>query len=348
MFPHTVLPTNLHHRELICEQLATYLDGTDWATADMQAAESIMRSAREEWRKFHPCDRRALKPVQDRFEQLQEALHGKVKHAWDANVAAKQSIIDEAKALLDSDLASQIEGAKSLQQRWRDVGSTPRGADQRLWREFRQICDHIFAQRDADKQAKQAQYQAHQTNLEQAICALEAAGETPGPTKKALSELNEHIDNAAAELKLGQQQRQRIDAARAKYQAALKHIARETERQQLLEWRGWDEQVSTAEQAGETMAPPHPVFADRLQGDATPAEWLELVLEAEIAADIPSPAEDQATRMALQVTMMNAGRRDLAAEDYRALLRRWCSAGPKDAQANALRDRFFDALAQRI
>ena len=52
--------------------------------------------------------------------------------------------------------------------------------------------------------------------------------------------------------------------------------------------------------------------------------------------------------MALQIEFMNAGRRDLAAEDYRDLLKRWCSAGPKDTTVDALRERFFNALARRV
>ena len=75
---------------------------------------------------------------------------------------------------------------------------------------------------------------------------------------------------------------------------------------------------------------------------------MSLVLEAEIAADQPSPSADQTARMALQIELMNAGRRDLGAEDYRDLLRRWCAAGPKDETANALRERFFAAIARRL
>ena len=45
---------NLRARKALCEQLQSYLDSTDWANADMKAAETIMRQARQEWRKYHP------------------------------------------------------------------------------------------------------------------------------------------------------------------------------------------------------------------------------------------------------------------------------------------------------
>ena len=49
---------NLRARKALCEQLQEYLDSTDWTNADMKAAETIMRQARQEWRKYHPCDRK--------------------------------------------------------------------------------------------------------------------------------------------------------------------------------------------------------------------------------------------------------------------------------------------------
>jgi len=346
-----VRAANLAQREALCEQLQQYLADTDWDKADMQAAESIMRSARQEWQQHHPCDRRALKPVQARFETLQNELHGKVKAAWDANVARKQAIVEEAKTLLQADLNQQIEGAKALQQRWREVGKTPRGPDQRLWREFRTVCDQIFAQRDADQQQRKAELDAQYQALEDAITALEAAIQHPQPSRKSLDTLTAAIEQAAADLRLNKDARQRIDAARSSYQEQLLAHARQQAEADLLNWRDWDAAVAAAETAApqeRKLTPPHPMFAARLDGTATPADWLQLVLEAEIAADLPSPAADQAARMALQVDLMNAGRRDLASEDYRDLLRRWCEAGPKDKDVDHLRERFFSALKRRL
>ncbi len=341
---------NLAARQALCEQLHNYLTATDWDNADMQAAESILRSARQEWQQHHPCDRRALQPVQKRFEALQDELHNKVKATWEANVARKQAIVDEAKALLDAELSTQIEGAKALQQRWRSVGKTPRGPDQRLWREFRAVCDQIFAQREADHQQRKAAVEAQYQALDEAVSALENATQQPQPSKKELNQLSATIEQASVDLNVSPQSRKRIHSAQADYQKRLQAQARQQEQADLQQWREWDEQVSAAEctDAVASLEAPHPVFAARLRGTASPADWLQLVLEAEIAADLPSPEADQGTRMALQIDLMNAGRRDLAAEDHRELLRRWCEAGPKAADLQSLRERFFHALQQRL
>ena len=70
---------NLAERRHICEQLEEYLDHVDWATADMRAAEQIMRTAREEWRARHPVDRRHAKGLDARFEGLQERIFTQLK-----------------------------------------------------------------------------------------------------------------------------------------------------------------------------------------------------------------------------------------------------------------------------
>ena len=79
------------------------MEGTDWANADIRAADRIMRTAREEWRRHHPCERKALAPVQAHFEELQSKLHDKIKAAGHANVEAKEALVAQAEALTDRD-----------------------------------------------------------------------------------------------------------------------------------------------------------------------------------------------------------------------------------------------------
>ena len=213
------------------------------------------------------------------------------------------------------------------------------------------MCDQIFAQRDADQQQRKAELNAQYQALDDAVTALEAAAQDAQPSKKILDELTAAIDQASADLKINNETRKRISAASSAYRALLQTQAQQQAEAELLQWRSWDEQVGAAERAGDAQdnaTPPEPVFAARLNGTAEPTDWLRLVLEAEIAADLPSPETDQAARMALQVELMNAGRRDLAAEDYRTLLKRWCEAGPQDDAAHSLRERFFSALLQRL
>ncbi|MEC8076075.1 MAG: hypothetical protein VX122_07965, partial [Pseudomonadota bacterium] len=118
--------------------------------------------------------------------------------------------------------------------------------------------------------------------------------------------------------------------------------------QRLTEFRVWDEAVSQAEIADETIEAPHAWFNTRAAGTAETGDLLALTIEAEIAADIAGPAEEQGARMALQVALMNRGVRNIQLTDNQKLLERWCSSGPKSDSDNALRERFFRALSSRL
>lgn len=347
---------NLAARVQLCEQLQTYLDQTDWQNTDIQAAENIMRSAREEWHRYRPCDRKALKPVEQTFETLQDTLHSKIKSVWNDNVAAKQAIVDEAQAQAaavadnvdDEVLNAAIQSAKDLQQQWRTIGRTPRSADQKLWRDFRSACDQIFAQRDAaDTAHKQASAEQLQ-RFEEAVKEFEMAAAGTEHSRAALDTFIDNLNDLAQDISLSAQHRQRVESARETYRAALQTLAKAGVVAQLKQFENWDAEVSAAEAEGTEIDAPHPVFAPRLAGDSHTEDWLELTLEAEIAANLPSPETDRSARMALQVELMNAGRRDLAQEDWKELRNRWCAAGPKDEMGEQLRSRFFAALQTRL
>jgi DNA repair protein SbcC/Rad50 len=166
---------NMEQREVICNELERYLHGTDWTHPDWKAAERILHTAQNEWRKFYPVDRSAGRKTQQRFEALCDDLHGYLKAEWDRNIAAKEAIVGEAGQLRDSlhaqpaELHAVIERAKALQRAWRGVGVTPRGPDQRLWKAFRHACDDIFGFRDESRQARH-QAVEDMTSRAEALC----------------------------------------------------------------------------------------------------------------------------------------------------------------------------------
>jgi DNA repair protein SbcC/Rad50 len=166
---------NLEQREVICNELERYLNGNDWTHPDWKAAERILHTAQNEWRKFYPVDRSAGRKTQQRFEALCDNLHGYLKAEWDRNIAAKEAIVGEAEQLRDSlhaqpaELHAVIERAKALQRAWRGVGVTPRGPDQRLWKAFRRACDDIFGFRDESRHARH-QALEDMTSRAEALC----------------------------------------------------------------------------------------------------------------------------------------------------------------------------------
>jgi exonuclease SbcC len=350
---------NLEARRGICESLASYLAATDWQQADYKAAERIMRVARQEWHTFHPVDRNPGKPVEARFEALQQELHDRIKAEWDRNLAAKRAIVAEAEALADSDHdhRERTEAAKTLQRRWKAVGVTPRRPDQTLWQAFRVACDRIFEARDDAVKAAQARVQAGQTEAERLLGAFRARLDNPAGADIEEADLRALQTAFDGLPELPERLRRTVERDYDDLVRAARGLFRDRrlaeERQRLMNLKTLDEAVTALEarqRAGETIdfEPPDPVFAGRCAGTTEPAPieaLTRLVIEAEIAAGLES--EEGELRMSIQVEMMNAGRgREALEADPEALTARWCSLGPKDAAADPLRERFFRAIAR--
>ncbi|MBL6814762.1 MAG: DUF349 domain-containing protein [Pseudomonadales bacterium] len=336
---------NLIARKALCDQLQQYLDNTDWQQADMRAAETILRQARQEWRRHHPCDRKALKAVEARFEELQSALHQRVKNTWDRNVKAKEDLVSQALALVEQDGTEGLAAAaKQLQAQWRDVGTTPRGADQRLWKKFRDACDDVFARIEQQRSSQRSAAEQLLQALVDDIAAFDTEAGSIADAESGLAALRDR----ASDLRLDAKHRDALKNHDQRLRTRRSQAKQAKREQRLAEFRHWDEAISQAEIAGITMDSPHALFNARIAGRAETLDLLALTMEAEIAADIAGPAEEQGARMTLQVELMNRGVRNMQLVDNQELLARWCSCGPKSEQDNALRERFFAALLSRL
>lgn len=342
---------NLAGRERICAQLETYLANVDWSSADMKAAEQIMRTAREEWRSLHPVDRKKSKAIEARFERSQERIHAEVKKAWEGNLASKREIVAAAEALVagDADMAAKVAEVKRLQQRWRAVGVTPRSADQKLWRQFRGHCDRVFSTRDAHRQQAEQQVDEAVATAED-VCrtlqeALEASATQP-PDPALVHRLRAELHD----LELPERHRRPAlrrfeDLARdygevlriAKHRAALAHL------EQL---EAWDLEISHAEAEGRPVETPAPEFEGRGQDSCDIEQALrELTVAAEIQAGIESPPEDAELRLQVQVKTLNESiNRGTGHKAPPELAAEWCRSGPKTPASDPLRKRFFAAL----
>ena len=140
---------NLEQRQAIVAALEGFLENNDWDKTDWRGVERILRQARNEWREYHPVDRKAGRQLTNRFEELAGAIHALLKQEWDRNIEKKEAIVADATAIRESGdrVTDQAESMKGLQRRWKAVGPLPRRADQRLWKQFREQCDQVFEAR---------------------------------------------------------------------------------------------------------------------------------------------------------------------------------------------------------
>ena len=346
---------NLAERRRICSQLEQYVSSVDWATTDMQAAEQIMRAARQEWREHHPVDRNRGKTLEREFESLQGQIHDRVKQAWEHNVELKRAIVAEAEQLATgtADTNTKVAEAKTLQRRWREVGATPRKPDQQLWRQFRGHCDAIFAARDVDNE------QAHQA-IESAIAAaenicetLEAAlnGMTPSSADKAqLSRLRGELNALRLPERRERALHKRFDDLARSYNQLLAQQEVEAAVAEINQLKTWDRDMSYAELADTPMETPAPIFEGREKREEAPVDELaRLTVQVEILAGIESPEQDRQLRLEVQVAALNAtmGQRGVVKEPME-LVATWCRLSPKPSACDELRERFFHAVTELI
>ena len=357
---------NLEQREVICGELETFVKDNDWEHTDYRGVEQILRQARTEWRNYHPVDRSPGKKLDARFKAVTDAIHGHLKVEWDRNVAAKQAIVTEARDAVESDmpLPEQINLMKRLQADWKRVGTTPRRADQQLWKDFRGICDGVFEARDTERDERRSRTTAAVTDANALIEELEqeAAAETT-----EVMDPRQFADYRRRAEGLGRLPGE-IDR---RLRRALSDLEREVRlrrnRKPILEKLAHIEQVATLdeelarlereaaakedwERRAETV---RGLFAGRLDAETMEADEEALrrvAVEAEIAAGAESPEGDRPLRLAARMQRLQTGMgtRERAGVDVDALLARWCRNAAGLDDASDLRTRFFSALRQIV
>jgi len=81
----------------------------------------------------------------DAFFEKKRAFYQVIREKFDVIAAKKQAIISKLEALKDStDWKVTTEKVLRLQEEWKKLGSAGQRKEQKLWREFRSLCDAFF------------------------------------------------------------------------------------------------------------------------------------------------------------------------------------------------------------
>lgn len=350
--------SNLKKRETLIEQLQTYLDSIDWpavssqagqpawTSSDWKTADKINRQARQEWKDSFPVDFKAGKSAQQRFNQLIEQFDLYLTNEKTFNLGRKQAIVDQARLLLDdADIQNAIQQVKQLQEAWQKVGITPHKEDRKLWTEYRQICDQIFAHREQMREAQRSEINEAVTEAERICSEIEACLNTLSSQSdeqlNALATAHRKSLQTLPKLPSGFQEKisKRIESVLSVIQ---QEVSRREQQKRSLIWqetgrkakliRALYAEVSAAGNLPEdrkkqlkTQFQSQYDLPDALQASLD-SLWhtvsenrldeLELIdrdqarsicISCEIAAGIDSPEEDKALRMQLQVSRLSEG-----------------------------------------
>ncbi|WP_372971324.1 DUF349 domain-containing protein [Marinobacter sp.] len=331
---------NLETRNTICEQLRTYLENADWQTIDWKAAERIHQTAREEWKAAWPVEFRDNRPVQKQFDDLLKQLEEPLDEERKKNEALKQGIVERAQALVDHEpLGDAMNQAKSLQNEWTGIGITRHREDRKLWQAFRKACDQIFARRDAHKNeqeqlAREADQNAAPVLAESGSVAAEASLDDMEDALAKLNALrNEPLSTSAKE---------QVSKERSRI-AGL--VSNRKLQKQIETWTHWIAARGTGTLADNEL-PDHWAGLAANVGQPDP---VELVIRAEILAELSSPDEDQGRRMEIQVQRLTEGMGNAASDDDKSqqmemLIANWCLVQPVDVVSEPLARRLGLAL----
>jgi exonuclease SbcC len=376
-----VRQANLQERRQLCDQLAGYLEGTDWANADWRAARDILETARQQWRRASPVDRREGAPLQERFDVMMADLHGRIQAEYERNAGRRRRIISEAEGLLGSaDLQAAIERAKQLQREWKETGTVSARDDGSLWKQFRAACDSLFARRDDARAAGQACRDRAAGEAESLCEQMEQLVASPTDDVAALqsqarllAERFDAIENLPRESAETLRKRFRTASEALRHAVISARSAQEAGRRrafwELLSRVDAAEAALCADSAAEPVAPDWEAFsldaallqalrerwaslraADAVDLAANADRLVLLCLRLDIVAGVESPADAQARRMQFQIERFNKGEaqkdsRLPVAEFARLLQREWCAVGwVEPSERQRLTERFRSVL----
>jgi hypothetical protein len=220
-------------REEICQELEAYFAALP-SPVSVRHLDTLIRAARQEWQRYFPVERQQAHTLQQRFNKILKQLEALLKKELSVHEAQKRALIAEAGALLDEvDSHEACKRIKAIQLQWKQVEPARHKTEQLMWKEFRNVCDQIFAKRDAEIQSRKAASEAGLAEAEALIAAQQQLADA------ALKGEADHgqsaqLADAFRALALTREQRQpmqkRFDAAHRHYEQNLRQ-ARQQQQQ---------------------------------------------------------------------------------------------------------------------
>lgn len=147
------LAANLAKKTALCEQAEALKDSTDWH----KTAERLV-ALQKEWKTIGAVAKRHSDAVWHRFQQACDSFFENRKKALSsgrneeqANLKAKRAIIEQLKALpTDAPRNEVMPKVKELQAQWQEIGHVPFRDKDKIYDEYRALCDTFYARaRDA-------------------------------------------------------------------------------------------------------------------------------------------------------------------------------------------------------
>ncbi len=135
----------------------------------------------------------AFKEAVRTFNRNKNAFYKNLKHEQHENLEKKKALLGLALALKDSDdFAMATPEMKRIQAEWKKIGHVPRKYSDKIWKEFKDACNHYFNRIHAERNASQKEEYAN-LDLKNAVLDRLKEFSLTGDNKKDLDILKGFI-----------------------------------------------------------------------------------------------------------------------------------------------------------
>jgi len=140
------LAANLAKKKELVEKAEALMDSTDWRSAG-----DAMINLQKQWKEIGAVPRKYSEALWKRFvgacdhffEARKEATSGQ-REQEKANLQQKKDIIQQLKDLAEKEGEETIQKVRELQQQWNEAGHVPFRDKDKIYKEYREICDKIY------------------------------------------------------------------------------------------------------------------------------------------------------------------------------------------------------------
>lgn len=314
----------------------------DWTRPDLVALDALRQQMLRSWRDAPAAGFRDERALRRRLDALLATLDEGIGAARARVLEQREALIEAVQALAGAaDLRQATAQAKELQERWQREAAAarlPRGDEQKLWKRFRGACDVVFQRRDGLRAEEAAQRQQRLQAREQKLSALAAALESSeaGALQRAVAQFRSEWEPVRGGSG---------DAPDAQDRRARELLQRAQQRTASLRQAAYRAQLTALARPGAAA-----VDDDEAALAAGRRAREDLLLELEMALDLPSPPSSADARRRRQVALLQARFRGgaAAAGTPEELLGRLQAIGaPVDAQIERRIDAVVERLVQR-
>lgn len=217
------LGANLDLKNQLGEEVLAFATFTSDRIKEWNQKTKDILELQKKWEAIGGLPRSKAKDINKKFWTAFKAFFAnknnffkKLDDEREQNLRKKEELVQKAQAIKDSaDWDKTANELKRLQQQWKDIGPVPEKFREKIFKEFKDACDHFFDQKRVQS-SKQDQEQLENLKLKESVChELEISAAAGTATIDMLHDMEEKF-NA-----IGFVPRKDVGTIRHRYQEAI-------------------------------------------------------------------------------------------------------------------------------